>query len=82
LTDYLLDTNVVSELVRPNRCQCLRVGRAQDETRFYLSVLTFGEVRGGIEQLPQARAANGCGSGWKSIWRIASKGASSTSTAR
>ena len=27
--------------------------RAEDETRFYLSVLTFGEIRQDIERLPQ-----------------------------
>jgi predicted nucleic acid-binding protein len=53
LTDYLLDTNVVSELVRPNPdANVIAWVRAEDETRFYLSVLTFGEVRRGIERLP------------------------------
>jgi toxin FitB len=54
LTDYLLDTNVVSELVRPNPdANVIAWIRAEDETHFYLSVLTFGEIRRGIEQLPQ-----------------------------
>jgi predicted nucleic acid-binding protein len=54
LTDYLLDTNVVSELVRPDPdANVVAWVRAGDETRFYLSVLTFGEIRRGIEQLPQ-----------------------------
>jgi toxin FitB len=53
LTDYLLDTNVVSELVRPNPdANVVAWIRTGDETRFYLSVLTFGEIRRGIEQLP------------------------------
>jgi toxin FitB len=55
LTDYLLDTNVVSELVRPNpNANVVAWVRAEDETRFYLSVLSFGEIRRGIEQLPQS----------------------------
>jgi predicted nucleic acid-binding protein len=54
LTDYLLDTYVVSELVRPDPdANVVEWVRAEDETRFYLSVLTFGEIRRGIEQLPQ-----------------------------
>ena len=55
MTDYLLDTNVVSELVRPNpNANVVAWVRAEDETRFYLSVLSFGEIRRGIEQLPQS----------------------------
>jgi toxin FitB len=54
LTDYLLDTNVVSELARPNPdANVIAWIRAEDETCFYLSVLTFGEIRRGIDQLPQ-----------------------------
>lgn len=53
MTDYLLDTNVISELVRPNPdANVMAWVRAQDETCFYLSVLSFGEIRRGIEQLP------------------------------
>jgi toxin FitB len=55
LTDYLLATNVVSELVRPNpNTNVVAWVRAEDEIRFYLSVLSFGEIRRGIEQLPQS----------------------------
>ena len=54
MTDYLLDTNVVSELVRPNPdANVIAWVRAGDETSYYLSVLTFGEIRRGIEGLPQ-----------------------------
>jgi toxin FitB len=54
LTDYLLDTNVVSELVRPHPDEnVIAWVRAGDETCFYLSVLSFGEIRRGIERLPQ-----------------------------
>ena len=54
MTDYLLDTNVVSELVRPNPdANVIAWVRAGDETSYYLSVLTFGEIRRGIERLPQ-----------------------------
>jgi predicted nucleic acid-binding protein len=54
LTDYLLDTNVISELVRPSPdANVVAWVRAADETSFYLSVLSFGEIRRGIEQLPQ-----------------------------
>ena len=54
MTDYLLDTNVVSELARPNPdANVIAWIRAEDETYFYLSVLTFGEILRCIEQLPQ-----------------------------
>ena len=54
MTDYLLDTNVVSELTRPSpNANVVAWVRAKDETCFYLSVLSFGEIRRGIERLPQ-----------------------------
>ena len=54
MTDYLLDTNVVSELVRANpNANVVAWIRSEDETRFHLSVLSFGEIRRGIEQLSQ-----------------------------
>jgi predicted nucleic acid-binding protein len=50
---YLLDTNVVSELIKkqpdPKVVQWID---EQDSARLYLSVLTIGEIRKGIEQLP------------------------------
>lgn len=50
---YLLDTNVVSELIKkqpnPNVVQWVD---AQDATRMYLSVITLGEIRKGVEKLP------------------------------
>lgn len=53
---YLLDTCVVSELVKkkPNS-NVLSWLRQQDETDLYLSVLTFGEVQKGIEKAPDER---------------------------
>jgi len=48
---YLLDTCVVSELVKkyPNT-NVLSWLENQDEANLYLSVLTFGEIRKGIEK--------------------------------
>jgi predicted nucleic acid-binding protein len=41
-------------LVRPNPdANVIAWVRAGDETSYYLSVLTFGEIRRGIERLPQ-----------------------------
>ena len=52
MSGFLLDTNVVSELVKPrpdiNVVQWLR---ATDENLLYLSVLTLGEIRKGITTL-------------------------------
>ncbi len=53
---YLLDTNVISELIskRPNKrvvewLDCL------DPNTIYLSVITIGEIRKGIEKLPPSK---------------------------
>ena len=50
---YLLDTCVVSELVKktPNK-NVLSWLASQDEDDLYLSVLTFGEIQKGIEKSP------------------------------
>jgi len=51
---YLLDTNVVSELTknRPDERVVAWI-RATDEADLHLSVLTFAEIRYGIEKLAQ-----------------------------
>ena len=53
---YLLDTCVVSEMVsrHPNR-QVLAWLDSIAETRLYLSVITIGEIRKGIEKLPNSQ---------------------------
>jgi predicted nucleic acid-binding protein len=53
--NFLLDTCVVSELTRPKPHR--RVAewiRSESEIRLYLSVLTIGELRKGIERLPDS----------------------------
>src|SRR5215203_3635562 len=49
---YLLDTNVISELVarQPNQ-HVIRWIDAQDVNSVYLSVITIGELRKGVEKL-------------------------------
>ena len=53
MSGFLLDTNVVSELVKP-RPEPRVVGwiQATDESLLFLSVLTIGEIRKGISSLP------------------------------
>lgn len=53
MTGYLLDTNVISDLRRPGpRHALLRAWFArQSPERLYLSVVTVGEIRQGIEQV-------------------------------
>jgi toxin FitB len=55
--DFLLDTCVVSELVRPRPDPGVVAWmRGQDEETLFLSVLTIGELRKGVEKLdPGAR---------------------------
>jgi len=57
--NYLLDTCVISELVakRPNPRVIDWIDQT-DETSLYLSVLTIGEIRKGIEKLPDSERKN------------------------
>lgn len=52
---YLLDTNVISELVRPrpSRRVLTWFGTVPDDA-LHLSVLTLGEIRKGVEQIREA----------------------------
>jgi len=53
---YLLDTNVISELIskRPNKRVVEWLDRLDPNT-IYLSVITIGEIRKGIEKLPPSK---------------------------
>ncbi len=52
MSGFLLDTNVISELVRPRpEPNVTNWIEATNETLLYLSVLTLGEVRKGIASL-------------------------------
>ena len=52
---YLLDTNVISELVarRPDQAVLTWIEEL-DQTAVYLSVITIGEIHRGIERLPES----------------------------
>ena len=54
--NYLLDTNVISELIskRPDRKVVEWLDRLDPNT-VYLSVITIGEIRKGIEKLPLSK---------------------------
>ena len=55
MTGFLLDTNVISELIRPNPEPKVTAWiDATDEELLFLSVLTLGEIRKGIVALPQS----------------------------
>lgn len=52
MNGFLLDTNVLSELIKPHPDgNVLRWIAEADETLLFLSVLTLGEIRNGIEKL-------------------------------
>ena len=54
MSGFLLDTNVLSEFARPDNTPDQRVKQwleAADPDSLYASVLTFGEIRRGIEKL-------------------------------
>ena len=53
MSGFLLDTNVISELVKPRPEQkVISWIQATDESLFFLSALTIGEIRKGINSLP------------------------------
>jgi predicted nucleic acid-binding protein len=54
MSGFLLDTNVISELVKPKpHPHVVRWVNEADEDSLFLSVLTLGEIRKGIALLPQ-----------------------------
>ena len=58
MSGFLLDTNVVSEFARADNRPDQRVKRwleNADPDSLYASVLTFGEIRRGIEKLPLSK---------------------------
>ena len=53
---YLLDTNVLSELVRPEpNASVLSWFSSVPDESLYISALTIGEIRKGVEGVPDAR---------------------------
>ncbi len=53
MSGFLLDTNCISELVRPRpEARVLKWFDSVDEDVLYLSVLTLGEIRKGLAALP------------------------------
>ncbi len=56
---YLLDTSVISELVKPSPDDNVVAWmKRADETSLYLSVLTIGELEKGIAKLPVSRTTS------------------------
>jgi predicted nucleic acid-binding protein len=56
VSGFLLDTNVISEVVKPEPHPGVAQWiRATDESLLYLSVLTIGELRKGTTRLPSGR---------------------------
>jgi predicted nucleic acid-binding protein len=57
--NYLLDTCLISELAKaePNK-KVVDWVLSENETNFYVSVLTFGELHKGIEKLPESKKKN------------------------
>lgn len=56
MSGYLLDTDCISELVRPKpEPRVVNWFEAADEATLYLSVLTLGEIRKGVASLTQGK---------------------------
>jgi predicted nucleic acid-binding protein len=54
--NYLLDTCLISELAKsePHK-KVVNWVLSENETSFYLSVITFGELHKGVEKLPESK---------------------------
>jgi toxin FitB len=53
---YLLDTNVISELVKPKPNQnVIKWFHEIDNNSLFISVLTLGEIRAGVEKLAEPK---------------------------
>ncbi len=56
MNGFLLDTNIISELVKPEpNANVVRWIEETDESILFLSVLTIGEIRNGIQRLAPHR---------------------------
>ena len=54
--NYLLDTNVISELKRPKPNEnVINWFASVKKDSLYLSVLTLGEIRKGVDKLPESK---------------------------
>jgi predicted nucleic acid-binding protein len=54
--NYLLDTNVISEWVKPKpRASVIEWLHEADDDRLFLSVVSIADIRRGIELLPSSR---------------------------
>lgn len=59
MSGYLLDTNVLSEGIKPRPDARVKAwADATDEQLFHISVLTLGEIRKGIDSLPSSWRRN------------------------
>ena len=52
---FLVDTNVFSELVKPKPDAQVVAWLRQNESSLYVSTITIGEIRRGIERLPSGK---------------------------
>ncbi|MEO5713776.1 MAG: type II toxin-antitoxin system VapC family toxin [Luteolibacter sp.] len=52
---YLVDTNVFSEQAKPNPDPKVVEWLRQNESNLYVSTITIGEIRRGIERLPDGK---------------------------
>jgi len=56
VSGFLLDTDVLSEIVRPQPDpEVVQWVESTDESLLYISVLTLGEIRKGLTPLPDGR---------------------------
>ena len=66
MSGFLVDTNVISEFTKPRpESRVIRWLDAADPESMFVSVVTFGEVRLGIEDLPAGKLEEVCARSWE-----------------
>ena len=73
MSGFLVDTNVISEFIRPQPdSRVIQWLDAADPESLFVSVVTFGEIRPGIEDLPAGKRRDALEEGSSTDCRIGS----------
>lgn len=64
---YLVDTNVLSELAKPMPASEVLTWFREHESGLYVSTITLGEIRKGLELLPAGKRRSGLENWFRSV---------------
>ncbi|MDR1190284.1 MAG: type II toxin-antitoxin system VapC family toxin [Verrucomicrobiales bacterium] len=71
--NYLLDTNVVSELMKPVPAEQVFTWLNQNGDDCHVSAITIGEIEQGLELLPDGAKKIRLNNAYRNFWRIIEK---------